>query len=139
MNTDAQPVAETVAKKFTQETGVAVEFITGGTIDRLNKAGLFTEIEDETPASQGLLRALHAGRPAATVPQWAYRQSNVATAIEHFLIRVRAIDLVSLANLARFSLSLLINCVVNFCVDFIADVDQYGCEELKTVAVAYRV
>ena len=33
-------VAETVAKKFTQETGVAVEFITGGTIDRLNKAKL---------------------------------------------------------------------------------------------------
>ena len=33
-------VAETVAKKFTEETGVAVEFITGGTIDRLNKAKL---------------------------------------------------------------------------------------------------
>ncbi|MGE0851612.1 MAG: PotD/PotF family extracellular solute-binding protein [Hyphomicrobiaceae bacterium] len=33
-------VAETAAKKFTQETGVAVEFITGGTIDRLNKAKL---------------------------------------------------------------------------------------------------
>ena len=33
-------VAETVAKKFTKDTGVAVEFITGGTIDRLNKAKL---------------------------------------------------------------------------------------------------
>jgi putative spermidine/putrescine transport system substrate-binding protein len=33
-------VAETVAKKFTAETGVPVEFITGGTIDRLNKANL---------------------------------------------------------------------------------------------------
>jgi putative spermidine/putrescine transport system substrate-binding protein len=33
-------VAETVAKRFTQQTGVAVEFITGGTIDRLNKAKL---------------------------------------------------------------------------------------------------
>src|ERR1700730_1930222 len=33
-------VAETVAKKFTKETGVPVEFITGGTIDRLNKAKL---------------------------------------------------------------------------------------------------
>jgi putative spermidine/putrescine transport system substrate-binding protein len=33
-------VAETVAKKFTQETGVPVELITGGTIDRLNKARL---------------------------------------------------------------------------------------------------
>ena len=33
-------VGETVAKKFTAETGVDVEFITGGTIDRLNKAKL---------------------------------------------------------------------------------------------------
>lgn len=33
-------VAETAAKKFTADTGVAVEFITGGTIDRLNKAKL---------------------------------------------------------------------------------------------------
>jgi putative spermidine/putrescine transport system substrate-binding protein len=33
-------VAETAAKMFTQETGVAVDFITGGTIDRLNKAKL---------------------------------------------------------------------------------------------------
>jgi putative spermidine/putrescine transport system substrate-binding protein len=33
-------VADTAAKKFTAETGVPVEFITGGTIDRLNKAKL---------------------------------------------------------------------------------------------------
>ena len=33
-------IAETVAKKFTQQTGTPVEFITGGTIDRLNKAKL---------------------------------------------------------------------------------------------------
>jgi putative spermidine/putrescine transport system substrate-binding protein len=33
-------IAETVAKKFTAETGVPVEFVTGGTIDRLNKEKL---------------------------------------------------------------------------------------------------
>jgi putative spermidine/putrescine transport system substrate-binding protein len=33
-------IADTAAKKFTAETGVEVEFITGGTIDRLNKAKL---------------------------------------------------------------------------------------------------
>ncbi len=33
-------IAETVAKKFTADTGVPVEFITGGTIDRLNKEKL---------------------------------------------------------------------------------------------------
>lgn len=31
-------IAETIAKKFTEETGVQVEFITGGTVDRLNQA-----------------------------------------------------------------------------------------------------
>jgi putative spermidine/putrescine transport system substrate-binding protein len=33
-------ITETAGKKFTAETGVEVEFITGGTIDRLNKAKL---------------------------------------------------------------------------------------------------
>jgi putative spermidine/putrescine transport system substrate-binding protein len=33
-------IAETVAKKFTAETGTPVDFITGGTIDRLNKEKL---------------------------------------------------------------------------------------------------
>src|SRR5438034_7833145 len=33
-------ITETVAKKFTADTGVEVEFITGGTIDRLNKEKL---------------------------------------------------------------------------------------------------
>ena len=33
-------VAENVGKRFTAETGVPVEYITGGTIDRLNKAKL---------------------------------------------------------------------------------------------------
>lgn len=33
-------VAETIGKKFTADTGVQVEYVTGGTIDRLNKAKL---------------------------------------------------------------------------------------------------
>jgi putative spermidine/putrescine transport system substrate-binding protein len=33
-------IAETIAKKFTADTGATVEYITGGTIDRLNKAKL---------------------------------------------------------------------------------------------------
>jgi putative spermidine/putrescine transport system substrate-binding protein len=35
-----QLIADTAAKKFTAETGVPVEFVTGGTIDRLTKAKL---------------------------------------------------------------------------------------------------
>lgn len=33
-------IAETIAKKFTAETGAEVQYITGGTIDRLNRARL---------------------------------------------------------------------------------------------------
>ncbi|TQE99321.1 MAG: ABC transporter substrate-binding protein [Spiribacter salinus] len=33
-------VAETVGEKFTEETGVEVEYVTGGTMDRLNRAQL---------------------------------------------------------------------------------------------------
>jgi putative spermidine/putrescine transport system substrate-binding protein len=33
-------IDETIAKAFTKETGVEVQFVTGGTIDRLNKAKL---------------------------------------------------------------------------------------------------
>src|SRR3954452_12581608 len=33
-------IAQTAAKKFKQQTGADVEFVTGGTIDRLNKAKL---------------------------------------------------------------------------------------------------
>jgi len=33
-------IADTIGKKFTEDTGVEVEFITGGTIDRLNQAKL---------------------------------------------------------------------------------------------------
>src|ERR1700756_2212679 len=39
-------VRDTVAKKFTQETGVPVDYITGGTIDRLNKAKLAKDNPD---------------------------------------------------------------------------------------------
>ena len=50
-------VAETVAKKFTQETGVAVEFITGGTIDRLNKAKPPREARKATSISRPRMSA----------------------------------------------------------------------------------
>ncbi len=33
-------IDQTIAKEFTKETGVEVQFVTGGTIDRLNKAKL---------------------------------------------------------------------------------------------------
>jgi putative spermidine/putrescine transport system substrate-binding protein len=50
-------VAQTAAKKFTQETGVPVEFITGGTIDRLNKA----KLTKDNPESDITFTTSHVG------------------------------------------------------------------------------
>lgn len=55
-------VAEVVAKKFTAETGVEVEFITGGTIDRLNKA----KLTKGNPESDMTLTTSHVGWLYAT-------------------------------------------------------------------------
>ena len=40
-------IDETIAKEFTRQTGVPVKYITGGTIDRLNKAKLATKPESD--------------------------------------------------------------------------------------------
>lgn len=50
-------VMETVAKKFTQETGVAVEIVTGGTIDRLNRA----RVVKDNPESDVTFTTSHVG------------------------------------------------------------------------------
>lgn len=55
-------VAEVVAKKFTADTGVEVEFITGGTIDRLNKA----KLSKDDPESDITLTTSHVGWLYAT-------------------------------------------------------------------------
>ncbi|WP_375687544.1 ABC transporter substrate-binding protein [Pseudooceanicola sp. LIPI14-2-Ac024] len=50
-------IADTIAKKFTEETGVEVEFITGGTIDRLNQA----KLSKDTPESDVTFTTSHIG------------------------------------------------------------------------------
>ncbi len=50
-------VASTAAKKFKADTGVDVEFITGGTIDRLNKA----KLAGENPESDITFTTSHVG------------------------------------------------------------------------------
>lgn len=52
--------------------------------DRVVAAGHLTLISDNTPAAQGLLSAANRGIPSTQVPVWTYRQSNVASAREHF-------------------------------------------------------
>lgn len=50
-------IEQTIAAKFTAETGVEVEFITGGTIDRLNQATLMRD----TPESDVTFTTAHIG------------------------------------------------------------------------------
>ncbi len=55
-------VADIVAKKFTADTGVEVDFVTGGTIDRLNKA----KLARNDPESDVTLTTAHVGWLYAT-------------------------------------------------------------------------
>lgn len=50
-------VKDTVAQRFTKETGVPVEFVTGGTIDRLNKA----KLTKDNPESDITFTTSHVG------------------------------------------------------------------------------
>ena len=58
-------IADTIAAKFTEETGVEGEFITGGTIDRLNQANL----SRDTPESDVTFTTSHVG--------WLYRNQGL--------------------------------------------------------------
>jgi putative spermidine/putrescine transport system substrate-binding protein len=58
-------IADTVAKKFTQDTGVPVDYITGGTIDRLNKA----KLAKDNPESDITFTTSHVG--------WLYVDSGL--------------------------------------------------------------
>jgi len=53
-------------------------------LDVVVEAGLFSEIQDRTPAAQGLLRALTQGKRASSVPTWQHRIGNVTAARAHF-------------------------------------------------------
>jgi putative spermidine/putrescine transport system substrate-binding protein len=63
-------VAETAAKTFTADTGVAVEFITGGTIDRLNKA----KLAKDNPESDITFTTSHVG--------WLYANDGLYEALD---------------------------------------------------------
>jgi len=58
-------IEETIARRFTEETGVEVEFITGGTIDRLNQA----QFNRDTPESDITFTTSHVG--------WLYRNAGL--------------------------------------------------------------
>lgn len=52
--------------------------------DSIRRGGMLPQIADRTLASEGLLRAAQQGKPVSAVPAWAYRQSNVTAAREHY-------------------------------------------------------
>ncbi|MHC6151505.1 ABC transporter substrate-binding protein [Bradyrhizobium elkanii] len=80
-------VAETVAKKFTAETGVKVEFVTGGTIDRLNKE----KLAKGNPESDVTFTTSHVG--------WLYANDGLFETIDTSKIP----NAKNLANEARIS------------------------------------
>src|SRR5262245_31502868 len=63
-------VEQTVAKKFTAETGAQVEFVTGGTIDRLNKA----KLAKGSPESDVTFTTSHVG--------WLYANDGLFEALD---------------------------------------------------------
>lgn len=58
-------INDTIAKKFTEKTGVEVEFITGGTIDRLNQA----QLAAGSPESDITFTTAHVG--------WLYKTGDL--------------------------------------------------------------
>lgn len=63
-------VAETVGKKFTADTGVQVEYVTGGTIDRLNKA----KLSKGNPETDIVLTTSHIG--------WLYASDDLLETLD---------------------------------------------------------
>ena len=60
--------------------------------DKLAGSGMLAPLETATLASSGLLRAARAGAPVASVPDWAWTQSNVSAAKDHFRLAVADFD-----------------------------------------------
>lgn len=82
-------VANTAAKKFTADTGASVEFLTGGTIDRLNKA----KLAKGSPESDITFTTSHVG--------WLYANDGLYETLD--LSRApRAAKLVDQAKISPF-------------------------------------
>lgn len=82
-------IADTAAKKFTADTGVEVEFITGGTIDRLNKA----KLAKDDPESDITFTTSHVG--------WLYANDGLFETLDLAKIP-NAANLVSQAKISPY-------------------------------------
>lgn len=70
-------IAETAGKKFTDKTGVKVQYVTGGTIDRLNKA----KLAKGKPETDVTLTTSHVG--------WLYAQNDLFEKLDYARIQAR--------------------------------------------------
>src|SRR5690349_19952884 len=52
-------IDENIGKEFTKQTGVPVKYVTGGTIDRLNKAKLASKLESDITFTTSHVRWLY--------------------------------------------------------------------------------
>jgi hypothetical protein len=55
-------------------------------LDKINEKGFLNRIEDVTPASKELIQALRSAKKVKNVPEWQYKQTNIAAANQHFLM-----------------------------------------------------
>ena len=83
-------IEETAAKKFTAETGAEVEFITGGTIDRLNKA----KLAKGTPESDVTFTTSHVG--------WLYANDGLFETLDVVEDSERQAHLVAQAKISPY-------------------------------------
>jgi putative spermidine/putrescine transport system substrate-binding protein len=82
-------IAQTAANKFTADTGVEVDFITGGTIDRLNKA----KLAKGSPESDVTFTTSHVG--------WLYAGDSLFETLDLSKIR-NAANLVAQAKISPY-------------------------------------
>jgi putative spermidine/putrescine transport system substrate-binding protein len=82
-------ISDTAAKKFTADTGVEVEFVTGGTIDRLNKA----KLAKDDPESDITFTTSHVG--------WLYANDGLFETLDLAKIP-NAANLVSQAKISPY-------------------------------------
>ena len=72
--------------------GMATDVHLQRDLDTLARGAAFASVATMTPPSAGLLNALSNGRTVASVPDWTWRQSNIASAQEHFIHAMARFD-----------------------------------------------
>jgi len=72
--------------------GMATDIHLQRDLDTIASSGALASVSTLTPPAAGLINALSSGRMVASVPDWAWRQSNIQAAQEHFIHAMARFD-----------------------------------------------